>query len=274
MNKFYTKTIKKELSFTGTGIHSGKEINLKLVPTAENSGIKFIRKDLADFVIPLDPQFLVSGSRATVLVKEGKKIVTPEHLLAALAILGITDIQIEMDNEEVPILDGSAKVYVSAIENVGLKIFKNSIKPIIIKEPLFIKEEHKLILLFPAEKFLISYFLDLPNSFISSQLLSIEVGEKHLKESVANARTFGFYDEYQQLLSQGLAKGANFENTVVIGKDKFMNELRFEDELVKHKILDLIGDLKILNRPILGHIISIKAGHSLNSKLVDLLSHY
>ncbi|MFA5879492.1 MAG: UDP-3-O-acyl-N-acetylglucosamine deacetylase [Candidatus Margulisiibacteriota bacterium] len=263
------QTIKKETQITGIGIHSGHKVTLTLKPASENHGIKFIRTDLNGLEIPVTPQNLVPGARATILINNNIKILTPEHLMASLYTLGINNLIIEINAEEVPIMDGSAKDFITCLKKAGIKKYPEKAKPLIISKPVFISENNAYIIGLPKNKLNLTYLLELNHSFIKEQFLSLEFNKKEFQTNIAPARTFGFYSEYQALLEKGLAKGANDENTVVIGEDKYLSALRFQDELVRHKLLDLLGDLATINRPIMGNIISFKGGHSLNSKFIQ-----
>jgi len=263
------KTIKNQIKISGVGVHSGKNVNLILKPAAENYGLKFIRTDLNNAEVPVARENLISGSRATILMHNNVKILTPEHLMASLYAFGINNLIIEIDAEEVPIMDGSAKNFVDCLATAGVIEYQNKKEPLVITKPIFIKENDAYILGLPNDKLSLTYLLELNKTFIKEQILSLDFNYQNFLKEIAGARTFGFYSEYQALLEKGLAKGASAENTLVIGEDKYLSDLRFKNELVRHKILDLIGDLAIINRPILGSIISLKGGHSLNSQFIQ-----
>jgi len=264
-------TTKTQVSCKGIGIHSGKEVHLTLKPAPENTGIIFIRTDLNNKKIKVTPKNLINNSRATILRQDNIQIQTPEHLLATCYACEIDNLYIELDNEEIPIMDGSAKDFVDILNKAGIQSQKVGKKILEIKKSTITKDNDKTIIALPNQKFKISYVLDYPQPFIGTQVLTIEINKETFTTDIAPARTYGFYSEYKQLLEMGMAKGANKDNCIIIGEDDYLSELRVKDELIRHKILDLIGDLAILGKEIKGHFIAIKSGHQLNAKLVHHL---
>jgi UDP-3-O-acyl N-acetylglucosamine deacetylase len=266
------KTIKNSIKIIGVGIHSGKTANMKLNPAPDNTGIIFIRTDKNNTNIPVNINSKSIANRATILQNKSVQIHTPEHLLAACYILGINNLYIEIDSEEVPILDGSAIDYIKSLKKAGIEEQSTPNNTLVLTTPLQIKEDDKQILILPNKIFKISFVLEYPDSFIGIQDFSLEINQKTFIKEIAPARTYGFESEIQTLFDQGLAKGGNLNNTLVIGENKYLNPQRFQDEPVRHKILDLIGDLSILGKQFTGHIIATKSGHNLNLKMVEALS--
>ncbi|MGL5917657.1 MAG: UDP-3-O-acyl-N-acetylglucosamine deacetylase, partial [Cetobacterium sp.] len=262
------KTLNKEVQYNGIGLHKGEEIKMKLVP-AHEGGIVFKRVDLEDgknvIFMNLDNTFDLT--RGTNLKNEfGAAVYTIEHFLSALYISEITDLVVELDGNELPIGDGSARVFLDVIENVGTTELQEDLEEIIIKKPTNLTVGDKHIVALPFDGYKITYTIKFDHTFLKSQMLEIVLDTDSYKKEIANARTFGFDYEVEYLKKNNLALGGTLENAIVVKKDGILNPsgLRFEDEFVRHKILDLIGDFKVLNKQIKGHIIAIKAGHALD----------
>ncbi|MCK9595313.1 MAG: UDP-3-O-acyl-N-acetylglucosamine deacetylase [Candidatus Omnitrophica bacterium] len=271
------RTITKQISIKGTGLHTGNKVNLTFKPAPADNGINFIRVDLANkpaVKVCVENVSSQEGSlRFSHLEKDGVQIYTVEHLLAGLFGLGIDNLDIEIDNSEVCGLDGSSKGFIDTLSAAGICEQEKERKYISVKEPVMVQDAGASIAIFPSDKLKISYTLDYDNHFIKSDFLEIVVGSALFRDDIAPARTFCLEDEVEALKKKGLGKGANYENALVVGKKGVINnELRFEDEFVRHKVLDLLGDLYILGQPLKGHIIALKSGHSLNLKLVKKIA--
>jgi UDP-3-O-acyl N-acetylglucosamine deacetylase len=270
------KTIKKPVSIEGIGLQTGKKISVSLKPSPANSGINFIRTDLANKPL-LNIQSLELGEaglneRRTTLGAGPLEIQTTEHLLGALAGLSIDNIIVEMDGVELPGLDGSAKGFLEALKTAGMveqdaaRVFFEA------ENPLWCADDSAFLAVFPDKDFRISYVLSYRSPAIGTQFLSLMVDGNSFEREIAPARTFCLEEETIELLRRGLGKGADYENTLVMRSDgPVKNTLRFPDEPVRHKILDLMGDLYILGRSIKGHVIAIRSGHRLNLELVKRL---
>lgn len=266
-------TIRKELEYSGIGLHTGEQIHLVLKPTAVGTGVVFVRQDLPGKpVIEACPENVNNTLREISLKKngvEGIEVRTVEHLLAALSGLRIDNIEIAVNGDEIPIGDGSALPFVELLKDeiVSQNTTKKVFKP---KEPLWVSMEDKQVILLPGNEWKITYIIDFNHPVVKTQFATFVVTQEVFVKEIAPARTFGFLKEVESLHARGLAKGGSLENAIVIAEDRILNEnLRFENELVRHKILDLIGDFSLLGMPILGHIIAIKSGHDLNLKLVQ-----
>lgn len=269
------KTLNKEIQYNGIGLHKGEEIKMKLIP-AKNGGIIFKRVDLESGknVISMDIENTFDLTRGTNLKNEfGAAVYTIEHFLSALYIAEITDLIVELDGNELPIGDGSARVFLEVIESVGVQELEEEVKEIEIKTPINLTVGDKHIVALPYDGYKITYTIKFDHTFLKSQMLEVVLDMESYKNEIANARTFGFDYEIDYLKKNNLALGGTLDNAIVVKKDGILNPsgLRFEDEFVRHKILDLIGDLKVLNRPIKGHIIAIKAGHALDIEFAKLL---
>lgn len=271
------KTLAKELIYKGIGLHKGENIDMKLVPQT-SGGIIFKRVDLEEGknVINVAVENTFDLTRGTNLKNEhGAAIYTIEHFLSALYILNITDLLIEIEGNELPIADGSAIEFVKAIEETGIVDLEAEVEPIIVKEPLYITVGDKHVVVLPYEGYKITYSIRFEHTFLKSQMAEYEIDLETYKREIAPARTFGFDYEIEYLKKNGLALGGTLDNAIVVTKDGVLNPqgLRFEDEFVKHKMLDIIGDLKVINRPIQGHIIAIKAGHAINAEIAKKLNN-
>ena len=270
------RTIASEIEYTGVGLHKGEDIKMRLLPG--DSGIVFKRVDLkeGENEISLDIANTFDLTRGTNLQNEyGAKVYTIEHFLSALAAANITDLVVELNGNELPICDGSAKVFIELFEKAKVKELESEVEPIVIKSPVYLTVGDKNIVALPYDGYKVTYAIRFEHSFLKSQLAEFEVDLKTYKKEIAPARTFGFDYEIEHLKKNNLALGGTLENAIVVTKDGVLNPggLRFEDEFVRHKMLDIIGDLKILNRPLKAHIIAIKAGHALDIEFAKLLKN-
>ena len=267
------KTIASQVSLSGVGIHTGNKVNVTFKPAPVSSGVVFIRTDIsgASRIQANVQSFLASKfSRRSSIGNNEAEVQTIEHLMSALSSLGIDNIEVEIDNNELPGLDGSAIKFVEALEKAGI-IEQEQEKYIhVIKEPISIEDGISSITIVPAKEFKISYTLNYDHPMLAAQFLEVCVNAESFKTEIAPARTFCLEGEASELQNQGLGLGANYENTLVVGKTGVIkNKLRFKDEFVRHKILDLIGDLCLAGCPIRGHVIALKSGHSLNLKIAQ-----
>ncbi|MDD5477534.1 MAG: bifunctional UDP-3-O-[3-hydroxymyristoyl] N-acetylglucosamine deacetylase/3-hydroxyacyl-ACP dehydratase [Candidatus Omnitrophica bacterium] len=267
------RTIAKEIQLKGIGIHTGNKVNLTLKPAEADSGVTFIRTDIpAAPRIKANVEFLLAQklSRRSSIGNGQVEVQTVEHLMAALSCLGIDNIDIQIDNNELPGLDGSASGFVEALEKAGIAQQEKQKYIYTVKAPISIQEGPSSVTILPSKEFKVSYTLNYDHPLLESQFLEVAVNPESFKKEIAPARTFCMESEARQLQNQGLGLGANYENTLVVGTAGVIkNKLRFKDEFVRHKILDLIGDLYLAGCPIYGHVIAIKSGHSLNLKIAQ-----
>jgi UDP-3-O-[3-hydroxymyristoyl] N-acetylglucosamine deacetylase/3-hydroxyacyl-[acyl-carrier-protein] dehydratase len=271
------KTIDKEVSIEGVGLHTANKVELTFKPAEIDSGINFIRTDLAHKpIVKASVENLLPTERSprrTSIGYDTVEIQTIEHLMAALAGLAIDNLNIEIDNNEVPGLDGSSLSFLEIITQAGIIEQEKERRYFNIKEPIFAEEDGASIMVFPSRELKVSYTLDYKHSFLKTQFLEIEVNPQTFQNELARARTFCLEEEARELQHQGFGRGANYENTLVVGKSGVIkNTLRYEDEFTRHKILDLLGDLYLLGQPLKGHIIALRSGHSLNLKLARKIS--
>jgi UDP-3-O-[3-hydroxymyristoyl] N-acetylglucosamine deacetylase len=260
------------VSFSGIGLHTGRFATVKLKPAPRDSGIVFNRVD-RQTVIRSHIGAVTDTAFATTLGHGTVKIKTVEHILAALAGLGIDNLIIEVEGPEIPILDGSSTELVSIILEGGIAKQGKKMPYMKIIKPVLLDDGHAEIALFPYEGRKISFRIHFNHHLLGEQNLSVELNEETFVKEVAPARTFGFLKDVEYMMANGLAKGGSLNNAVILGDDGVMNAsgLRYKDEFVRHKILDTIGDFSLIGFPIYGHIISNKAGHSTNLKFMKKL---
>jgi len=259
--------------FSGIGLHTGCNVNVTCKPAEENTGISFIRVDLDDNpeikVDPLNIHIDTTMPRCTAIGKNGAVIYTVEHFMSVLSGLGITNLVVEIDANELPGLDGSAIDFLKAIKKTGI-VEQNTEAPCFeIKEPMGVEMNGCSIFIVPSKELRISYTLDYDNPVLRSQFFSAVVNESTYEELIAPSRTFCLESEAEKLRAQGLGKGANYQNTLVVGeKGVIKNDVRFNNEFTRHKVLDFIGDLYLLGMFIRGHVFGVKSGHTLNIELI------
>lgn len=263
----HQKTIRRPTSLEGVGLHSGKPARITLRPAPPHSGIVF-RVAGHDEPIPATPENVVDSHYATTVGRNGTRVQTVEHLLAAAAGLGIDNLIVEVEGSEIPAADGSAKPFVALLAAAGRAEQSVPRRPIVVPYPIRVGSGPRWIEIVPADTFRVSYTLDNDHPAVGLQAISCAPTERMFVEEFAPARTYGFLKDLGGLRKKGLARGASLENAIGIGKRGVLNGLRYRDEFVRHKILDLIGDLALLGRPIAGHVIARNAGHALNLELV------
>jgi UDP-3-O-[3-hydroxymyristoyl] N-acetylglucosamine deacetylase len=265
----HQQTLAAPIAFTGVGLHTGAPVNLRVLPAPTNTGIVFQRVDLDDFRIEAVAKNVAHVAYATTLMKQGVLISTVEHLLSSLYIFGIDNALVELDNLEVPILDGSALEFVREIQRVGIDKQPARRTYLVIRKELHLEERNKTISIFPSDSFHISYSIEFSHPLIQKQTFEFEASPACFAREIAPARTFGFLHEVEELRKNGLVRGGSLDNAIVLTKTGILNDiLRFRDEFVRHKILDNIGDLSLIGRPFIGRLVASKAGHALHTLLV------
>ena len=266
------KTISESITFHGIGIHSGQEITMTCNPSTDGTITVTNTKDNASLILDLDT-LAESHHRATVFQNNKTYLSTPEHFLSACAAYQITSLAIDISSNEMPILDGSAIDFCKAFESIEIIDVPNtSLSPIVITEPLTIWHETACIIATPAQSSIFSYYLSYDHPMIKSQSHTIKLTSQSFMKEIAPARTYGFKHEIDSLIKQGLAKGGSLDNALIIDENCYINEPRFDNECARHKLLDLIGDCWILNRPIIGHVTGITSGHHLNHLFTKALA--
>ena len=269
------KTIKESIKFSGVGLHTGKESNVKIKPAPEDTGITFYRTDVLENNRIKALWSSVSSTKlcTTICNAENISVSTIEHLMSALSGMHIDNAIIEIDGPEVPIMDGSASVFVDFIEKTGIVEQTKKRKFIRVIKEVEVSENDSSVSIKPNNQFSIEFEIDFPSKVINNQSCQLQMINGNYKKDISRARTFGFEEEVNMLRSEGFALGGSLSNAVVVGKDSVLNKegLRYEDEFVRHKILDSIGDLYLAGAPVLGYFIGKKSGHSLNNKLLKKL---
>jgi UDP-3-O-[3-hydroxymyristoyl] N-acetylglucosamine deacetylase len=265
------QTIAEPLEFSGVGLHSGAPVTMRLLPAPAGSGIVFRRTDLDNFEIPATGRNVAKVSYATSLMRQSVLISTTEHLLSALIGMGIDNVIVEIDNLELPILDGSALPYVEAFQRVGIREQRRRRETLRVLQPVEVREGEKFIGVYPGSGYRVSYTIDFPAP-IGRQETCIDLAAETYWSEIAPARTFGYKADERKLRDMGLIRGASTENAIVLGANGPENgPLRFPDEYVRHKVLDLIGDLALAGRRLEGHVVAERAGHAMHTALVSRL---
>jgi UDP-3-O-[3-hydroxymyristoyl] N-acetylglucosamine deacetylase len=265
-------TIKKSVPISGIGLHTGCQVSLELKPAPADTGIVFRRVDLQGFEIEALRERVSRVVLATTLMKKGVMLSTVEHVLSALYGLGLDNLYIDISSLEVPILDGSALPFVEMVQKAGVQKQEKARTLLKVQKPFRLQEGNKFISIEPSSTFRISYEIDFAHPSIGHQVLDLEMTSEAYAKEIAFARTFGFYSEVEELRRKGLIRGGSFENAVVLSETEIMNgPLRSPDEFVRHKTLDLIGDISLCGYPLIGHIKAHKAGHALHTDLATAL---
>jgi len=275
----HQRTLRREIHFEGIGLHTGYEVKLALVPAPPDVGIRFRRTDLKNFEIEALRAHVAKVSYATTLMKKGVMISTVEHLLSALYGLGIDNLYLDINSLEVPILDGSCRHFIEEIRKVGIVEQDALRRYIVIEEPIEVRQDNKVAGVYPDPVPRITYIIDFQHSAIGYQKIQMELTPDAYCEEIAPARTFGFVSDIEYLKSLGLIRGGSLENAVVLDPSGIINNhLRFPNEFVRHKLLDLLGDISLMGHPIIGHLYAERAGHAIHTALVAqitrLRNHY
>lgn len=268
------KTIKNSINLSGIGLHSGKKVNLTIHPADSGTGLVFMPNSSSHrkFKIPVSLDHVVDTSNAVTLGDGVNTIQTVEHILAALHTRGITDAFLEIDSLEIPIMDGSSLPFLDAISKDSTEEFKEIIEPLVVQNPIWVVDGDKYLVILPNDTLKVTYHIDFKHPLLRGQSYTTEINESILETDILPARTFGFLRDVKALQEKGLALGGSLDNAIVLSDEGYLNDsLRYENECVRHKILDLIGDLSIVGRPIIGHILASKAGHALDISMGKLL---
>ncbi|MBZ5573918.1 MAG: UDP-3-O-acyl-N-acetylglucosamine deacetylase [Acidobacteriia bacterium] len=268
----HEQTIRAAVECSGVGLHSGASVHLRILPAAAGSGIVFRRIDLDGFEVEAIGRNVARVSYATSLMKKGVLISTTEHLLSAFFGTGVDNAIVELDNLELPILDGSARPFVEFIQKVGIRQQRRPRTYLRIRREVELREGNKFIAVYPADSYSVSYTINFPHPLIGKETFRVELQDGNYLREVAPARTFGSREDEPAMRNMGLIRGASRENCIVLTHDGVENPpLRFADEFVRHKVLDLIGDLALLGKQILGNVVADRAGHAMHTALVSLL---
>lgn len=267
---FLQQTIRKKVTITGVGLHTGAESKISFCPAPPDTGVYFVRRDLPGCPsLSVLANFVSATSYATTLGNEHFAVSTVEHCLSSITALRIDNLYIELNGPEIPILDGSALIFLQELLKVGVIEQDMPRKYIFVSQPIFVGNSEKHAYVVPYNGLRVTCTIDFSHPSIGQQRYDIDVNVANFQKDIAPARTFGFLRDVEALRSRGLARGGTLDNAIVLDDDKVMNPsgLRFPDEFVRHKVLDAIGDLVTLGRPLLGHVVLFKAGHDLMNQL-------
>lgn len=272
----HQRTLERPVWCEGIGLHTGEKVAMTLYPAPANRGVIFRRTDLPSApTIEARPEHVVDTQYATTIAKDGSSVKTIEHLMSALAGMGVDNVQVDLTGPEVPILDGSAAPFVELLRQAGLRrqfAPKTFLK---VRQPITVEVGTRSLRIVPSQRLKVIYTMCFDHPVLGEQTVAMEVGRDRYAREVAPSRTYGFVSDLDMLYRLGLAKGGSPENAVVIGEDGVLNgPLRFPDELVRHKILDLLGDLYLLGKPLVGTIIAHGAGHQLHLQLVHRIQEH
>jgi UDP-3-O-[3-hydroxymyristoyl] N-acetylglucosamine deacetylase len=265
-------TIGQEVETNGVGLHTAVESRLRLVPAPADTGIVFRRVDLDGFEIEAHARNVARVSYATSLMKKGVLLSTTEHLLAALYSCGVDNVYVEIDALELPILDGSSRPFIEMLERAGIRALRKRRRYLKVMKPFEVSEGNRWIGIYPAEHFSVHCLVEYAHPDVGQQSISLDVTRESFSAMLAPARTFGFTRDFEGLRAMGLIRGGSMENAIVLDETRILNgPLRFPDEFVRHKALDLIGDLALVGKPLLARVEAHKAGHASHTQLVNRL---
>lgn len=269
----FETTLRRPVEASGIGLHSGAPVNLRVLPAPAGTGIVFVRTDLEGFQVQASWRNVARVSYATSVTYKGVLISTVEHLLSVFYSMGVDNAYVELDNLELPILDGSGLPYVEMIQTAGVKTWRRPRRYLRIRKPVAVEDRNRRIMILPADRFLLSCEVYFEHPMVGRQRLDLEITPESYAREIAPARTFGFFNELDALRNMGLIRGASLENAVCFNEAGVMNPegLRFPDECCRHKALDLVGDLALVGKPLLGHVVAERAGHAMHVALVRRL---
>jgi UDP-3-O-[3-hydroxymyristoyl] N-acetylglucosamine deacetylase len=260
------RTLRRTISCAGIGLHSGNKVTLSLKPAPADYGVRFVRTDLGGLEIPATVDHLAGIHYATGLARDAASVETVEHLLAALATLAVDNVRVELNYPEVPIMDGSAAPFVYLIHEAGVKRLAAPRRYLKVLRPIALSQGDKRIALYPSDHFKVTYSISFDHPLLRHQSRTMRISEESFVEEIAPARTFGFLKEVEMLRQRGLALGGSLDNAIVLGDTGVLNNaLRFDDEFVRHKILDVLGDLALVGFPVVGHLVAHRGGHALHT---------
>ena len=264
------RTLRRSVSCSGIGLHSGQKVTLRLKPAPVDHGIRFRRLDMDGIEVPAAAARVSRLNYATGLAQDAASVGTVEHLLAALVGLGVDNVSVELNQAEVPIMDGSAASFVYLVHEAGIKELSKPRRFLKVVRPISLSRGDKRIAVFPSDHFKVTYSISFDHPLLRHQSRTQRLTEGSFIEEIAPARTFGFLKEVEQLRQKGLALGGSLDNAIVLGETGVLNNgLRFDDEFVRHKILDVVGDLALVGHPIIGHVVAHRGGHALHASFAQ-----
>lgn len=269
---FLQQTLRKKVTIQGIGLHTGAPSEISFCPAPPDTGVYFVRRDLANCpAVPVQAKYVKATSYATTLGNEQFAVSTVEHCLSSLTALRIDNLFIELNGPEIPICDGSATVFYNELQKVGVVEQDSPRKYVFVTKPIYVGNQEKHAYVIPYNGLRITCTVDFPHPKIGSQYMDLDIDQTTFERDIAPARTFGFLKDVEALRQRGLALGGSLENAIVLDDENIMNPegLRFSNEFVRHKVLDALGDLMTLGRPLMGHLVLYKAGHDLMNQLVS-----
>ncbi len=267
------RTIQRIVETHGVGLHSGKLVSLRLLPAAANTGIVFVRTDLENREVPARVEWVAQQELAMSLKRDGAQVLTVEHLLAALYATGVDNVRVEMNGPEVPVFDGSSRMFLHLIDEAGIKNLAAFQSTLVVRRSVRVASARgdRFVLVEPSDVFEVDYTIDFNHALVGRQRLALDVTEESFRDELSSARTFCFLKDVEAMRARGLALGGSLESAVVIGEDGFLSNPRMKDEFVRHKALDVVGDLALLGFRIRGRVVAQCAGHALHAELVRAL---
>lgn len=269
------RTIQRIVETQGVGLHSGKLVSLRLLPAAAHTGVVFVRTDLENREVPARVEWVAQQELAMSLKRDGAQVLTVEHLLAALYATGVDNVRVEINGPEIPIFDGSSRMFVHLIDEAGIKSLAAFQSTLVVRRSVRVSSAKgdRFVLVEPSEGFEVDYTIDFDHSLVGRQRLTLDVTEETFRDELSSARTFCFLKDVETMRARGLALGGSLESAVVIGDNGFLSGPRMKDEFVRHKALDVVGDLALLGFRIRGRVVAECAGHALHAELVRALLH-
>ena len=267
------RTIQRKVETQGVGLHSGRLVSLRLLPAPANSGIVFVRTDLENREVPARAEWVAQQELAMSLSRDGAQLLTVEHLLAALYATGVDNVRIEINGPEVPVFDGSSRMFLHLIDEAGVKNLAAFQSTLVVRRTVCVgsPNDPRFILIEPSDAFEVDYTIDFKHALVGRQRVALDINEETFRNELSSARTFCFLKDVEAMRARGLALGGSLDNAVVIGNDGFLSSPRMKDEFVRHKALDAVGDLALLGFRLRGRVVARCAGHALHAELVKSL---
>ncbi len=267
------RTLQRIVETQGVGLHSGRLVSLRLLPAPANTGIIFVRTDLENREVPARIEWVAQQELAMSLRRDGAQVMTVEHLLAALYATGVDNVRVELNGPEVPVFDGSSRMFLHLIDEAGVKNLAAFQSTLVVRRPVRVgsRNDDRFVLIEPSETFEVDYSIQFNHALVGRQRVALDITEQSFRDELSPARTFCFLKDVEAMRARGLALGGSLDNAVVIGDDGFLSGPRMKDEFVRHKALDVVGDLALLGFRIRGRVVAQCAGHALHAELVRAL---
>jgi UDP-3-O-[3-hydroxymyristoyl] N-acetylglucosamine deacetylase len=267
------RTLQRIVETQGVGLHSGRLVSLRLLPAPANSGIVFVRTDLEGREVPARVEWVAQQELAMSLRRDSAHVMTVEHLLAALYATGVDNVRVELNGPEIPVFDGSSRMFLHLIDEAGVKNLAAFQSTLVVRRTVRVgsKNHDRFILVEPSDSFEVDYSIDFKHALVGRQRVALDITEESFRNDLSSARTFCFLKDVEAMRSRGLALGGSLESAVVIGEDGFLSAPRMQDEFVKHKALDVVGDLALIGFRLRGRVVAQSAGHALHAELVRAL---